>query len=173
MVDLDRLAVAAQDGDRDALERFVRAVQADVWRFCSHLTRVDDADDLAQEALLRVVAHLGRWERGPVHTWVLGVTRNVCFEHIRKKTRRRTSPAAELPLPPVPDQTGAVETRQLLAALAYDQREALVMTQLLGMSYAEVADVVGCPIGTIRSRVARGRDAVATALHGRDRAAEA
>ena len=54
-------------------------------------------------------------------------------------------------------------------SIGYDQREALVLTQLLGLPYADAADVVGCPIGTIRSRVARGRDAMAAALHaGRD-----
>jgi RNA polymerase sigma-70 factor (ECF subfamily) len=164
VLDLDRLAVAAQAGDREALDRFVRTIQADVWRFCAHLTRLDEADDLAQEALLRVVAHLDRWQRGPVHTWVLGVTRNVCFEHIRKRTRRRTDPSAEPPSPPAPDAHGAVETRQLLAGLPLDQREALVLTQLLGLPYADAADVVGCPIGTIRSRVARGRGALAAAL---------
>lgn len=164
MRDTDQLASLAQAGDRDALERFVRAIQTDVWRFCAHLTRPDEADDLAQESLLRVVAHLDRWQRGPVHTWVLGVTRNVCFEHIRRKTRRRTDPAADVPMPPAPDTFGAVDTRMLLAGLRFDQREALVLTQLLGLPYADAADVVGCPIGTIRSRVARARDGLAAAL---------
>ena len=164
MIDLDRVAAAAQAGDRAALERFVRAVQGDVWRFCAHLTRPSEADDLAQEALLRVVAHLDRWERGPVLTWVLGVSRNVCFDHIRKRTRRRTDPAHTPPLPPTPDHQGVVATTQLLADLPPDQREALVLTQLLGLPYADAADVVGCPIGTIRSRVARARTALAAQL---------
>lgn len=164
MLNLDRLATAAQAGDRQALDTFVRTIQADVWRFCAHLTRPGEADDLAQESLLRVVAHLDRWQRGPVITWVLGVTRNVCFEDIRKRTRRRTNPAAEPSQPPTPDPYGAVETRRLLEGLPYDQREALVLTQLLGLPYADAADVVGCPIGTIRSRVARGRDAMSAAL---------
>ena len=172
MLDLDRLAAAAQAGDRDALDRFVRTVQADVWRFCAHLTRPQEADDLAQEALLRVVAHLDRWGRGPVHTWVLGVTRNVCFEHIRKRTRRRTDPSAAPPVPSAPDAVGAIETRHLLAGLPFDQREALVLTQLLGLPYADAADVVGCPIGTIRSRVARGRNALAAALNAGQNAAD-
>jgi RNA polymerase sigma-70 factor (ECF subfamily) len=169
VIDLDRLATDAQAGDRQALDTFVRTIQVDVWRFCAHLTRPGEADDLAQESLLRVVAHLDRWQRGPVLTWVLGVTRNVCFEHIRKQTRRRTDATAEPAQPPSPDQYGAVEIRRLLEGVPYDQREALVLTQLLGLPYADAADVVGCPIGTIRSRVARGREATATALRaGRD-----
>lgn len=171
MLNLDRLATDARAGDREALDTFVRTIQTDVWRFCAHLTRPGEADDLAQESLLRVVAHLDRWQRGPVITWVLGVTRNVCFEDIRKRTRRRTDPTAEPAQPPTVDQYGAVETRRLLEGLPYDQREALVLTQLLGLPYADAADVVGCPIGTIRSRVARGRDAMAAAvLAGRNAA---
>ena len=157
MHDLDRLATAAALGDRVALDRFIRAIQADVWRFCAHLTRPAEADDLAQEALVRVVTHLQRWERGPVMTWVLGVCRNVCFEHLRKRTRRRTDPVADFPTRTAPDTHGAVETAQLLAELPLDQREAIVLTQLIGLPYAQAAEVIGCPIGTIRSRVARAR----------------
>ncbi len=165
MHDLDRLATAAAAGDRVALDRFIRAIQADVWRFCAHLTRPAEADDLAQESLVRIVTHLPRWERGPVMTWVLGVSRNVCFEHLRARTRRRTDPVADFPTRTAPDTHGAVETAQLLAALPRDQREAIVLTQLIGLPYAQAAEVIGCPIGTIRSRVARGRDSLAEALY--------
>lgn len=163
--DLTRSAIDARDGDREALERFVRAIQADVWRFCVHLTSVDDADDLAQESLLRVVTYLQRWERGPVMSWVLGVTRNVCLEFVRAQGRRRTDPVAD-PARGVAgvDLHGLVETTQLLSCVPLDQREALVLTQIIGLSYADAAEVVGCPIGTIRSRVARGRDCLAEAL---------
>ncbi len=164
MLDLDRLATAAATGDRVALDRFVRSIQADVWRFCAHLTRPAEADDLAQESLVRIVTHLQRWERGPVMTWVLGVSRNVCFEHLRKRTRRRTDPVADFPTRSAPDAHSAVETTQLLDALPLDQREAIVLTQLIGLPYAQAAEVIGCPIGTIRSRVARGRGSLAEAL---------
>lgn len=164
VLELDRLAVAAAAGDQVALDRFVRDIQGDVWRFCAHLTRVDEADDLSQEALVRVVSHLRRWDRGPVKTWVLGVARNVCFEHLRKRTRRRTEPVAEVPRSFAPDTHGAVETSELLGALPLDQREALVLTQLICLPYAQAAEIIGCPVGTVRSRVARGRDAFAAAL---------
>lgn len=170
MADLSRLARAACDGDSDALARFVTALQGDVWRFCAHLTRVDDADDLAQEALLRIVANLHRWERGPVITWALGVTRNVCYEHLRRRSRRRTVPAADPTPAPAEGHADLIDTVQLLAALPADQREAIVLTQLIGLPYAEAAELAGCPIGTIRSRVARGRDTLAeTVRPGRRR----
>lgn len=133
----DALARAAIDGDRESLDRFVRLIQTDVWRFCAHLTRPDEAEDLAQEALLRIVTYLPRWERGPVMTWVLGVARNVCREHLRKSLGRRTDPVAEPRTGPAPDAHSAVETVQMMAKLPYDQREAIVLTQLIGLPYAE------------------------------------
>jgi RNA polymerase sigma-70 factor, ECF subfamily len=164
MFDLDATARAGRDGDQVALELFAREVQTDVWRFAAYLTRPEDSDDLAQEALYRVIKNLHRWQRGPVLTWVLGVTRNVCREDIRRRTVRRTDPVAEPAVSPMLDTTDAVDTIQLLAALPDDQREAIVLTQLIGLPYADAARVAGCPIGTIRSRVARGRTALVDAL---------
>ena len=160
-------------GDRERLELFVRAIQADVWRYCIYLSGRGEAEDLAQEALLRVVARLHRWERGAVRTWVFGVTRNVCFEHRRRRFRRRTTPVADFGGEvPFTDAYGIVEAVQVLSSLPLDLREAIVLTQLVGLSYAEAADVVGCPIGTIRSRVARGRGVLAHALGPAERPAE-
>lgn len=166
MFDLDATARAGRDGDPVALERFVREVQKDVWRFAAYLTRPEYSDDLAQEALLRVIKNLHRWERGPVLTWVLGVTRNVCREDIRRRTNRRTSPVAEPLVAPLPDPTGAVDTMQLLRSLPEPQREAIVLTQLIGLPYAEAARIADCPVGTIRSRVARARSALIEAIDG-------
>lgn len=171
--DLTRLATSARNGDASSLDQFVRLIQADVWRFCVHLTRLDEADDLAQESLMRVIAHLRRWERGPVMPWVLGVTRNVCFEHLRKRERRRTDPVADPTIGLASsDQHSVVETIQLLAALPMEQREALVLTQVIGLAYSDAAAVVGCPIGTIRSRVSRGRTALAEAMNSSQRRLE-
>ena len=165
VLDLDALAQGAQDGDADALERFVRAIQPDVWRFCVHLTRFDVADDLAQESLVRVIEFLPRWNRGPALTWALGVARNVCREHIRRVTRRRTDPVAEPTTAATPDHGDVVPVMLVLASLPIDQREAIVLTQLIGLPYASAASVIGCPIGTVRSRVARGRETLAIALN--------
>lgn len=164
MRDLSQLAREAQHGDDEALTSLVVAIQSDVWRFSAHLTRVEDADDLAQEALLRIVANLSRWERGPFITWALGVTRNVCYEHLRRRYRRRTDPVADVTVAPAADHAALVDTRQLLALLPLPQREAILLTQLIGLPYAEAAQIAGCPIGTIRSRVARGRETLADAL---------
>ncbi|WP_040495355.1 sigma-70 family RNA polymerase sigma factor [Ilumatobacter nonamiensis] len=165
MFDIDAAARAGRNGDQKELERFVREIQTDVWRFAAYLTCPEDSDDLAQEALFRVIKNLHRWERGPVLTWVLGVTRNVCREDIRRRTVRRTDPVAEPPVADATDRTDAIDTMQLLRALPPDQREAIVLTQLIGLPYADAARVAGCPIGTIRSRVARGRSTLADELN--------
>jgi len=164
-VELDQLATAARHGDRGALEQLLRQLQGDVWRFCAHLTRRELADDTAQETLTRIISNLHRWQRGPIKTWALGVARNVCFEELRRQSRRRTAPANDVGLhDPSPDAHGVVDIADLLDELPGDQREALVLTQLIGLSYAEAADVMDCAVGTIRSRVARGRDSLTAAL---------
>ncbi|MFE2750575.1 RNA polymerase sigma factor SigC [Actinosynnema sp. NPDC059335] len=158
-------ALAASSGDRDALERFVRATQRDVWRFVAHLSEVALADDLAQETYARALPSLRRFAgRSSARTWLLVIARRVVVNHIRMaQARPRLSSGADWAQEA--DRQAAdtgfedvVELNMLLDALAPDRREALVLTQVLGLSYAEAADVVGCPVGTIRSRVARARD---------------
>ena len=163
--ELTSLARAAGRGDRDALARFVRATQGDLWRFCAHLVDPDAADDLAQETYLRAIPALRRF-RGDaqVRTWLLSIARRVCAAEFGARTRDRelaarllTAPTAGLGTPP-PEPGAQTTVDLLLAALDPDRRAAFALTQLLGCSYAEAAQVCDCPIGTIRSRVARARE---------------
>jgi RNA polymerase sigma-70 factor (ECF subfamily) len=144
----------------------VVSTQADVWRLCAHLVDRQSADDLTQEVYARAFAALPRYRgESPPRVWVLGIARHVCVDEVRRRTRRRrllrSSPP---PVTTTPDPTGAVDLDHLLAGLDDDQRAAFVLTQVLGLRYAEAADALGCPIGTIRSRVARAREALAGAL---------
>jgi RNA polymerase sigma-70 factor, ECF subfamily len=152
------LACAARDrGDHHALEAFVRATQADVWRLCAHLGDRDRADDLAQEVYARVLRSL-RGFRGesPVRPWLYSIVRRVVADDIESRQRRRREPVRHVA--PHPDHQGDVAVTALLAELDDDRRAAFVLTQLMGYSYAEAADFCGCPVGTIRSRVARARE---------------
>jgi RNA polymerase sigma-70 factor, ECF subfamily len=175
MDELTRLLLAAADGDRLALAAFVRRTQADVWRFVAHLVDPGVADDLTQEVYLRALRTIPRF-RGDssARTWLLTVARRVAADEIRSRQRRRRLPDPEVD--DVPDRAGEVALHELIAALDDDRREAFVLTQLLGLSYAGAAAAAGVPIGTIRSRVARAREQLVAALgdpprEGRDRTA--
>jgi RNA polymerase sigma-70 factor, ECF subfamily len=157
-----RLAKAAGRGDQRALSRFIAATQRDVWRTVAFLADPQSADDLTQETFLRAIKSLPRFSgRSSARTWLLSIARRVVVDQIRYNTSR-PRPAHVVDLDDVLPGGGRiedmVEIRILLDGLDPERREALVLTQVLGLSYAEAADVCGCPIGTIRSRVARARD---------------
>jgi RNA polymerase sigma-70 factor (ECF subfamily) len=162
-------ALLAGRGDQAAFERVVRATQADVWRLCCHLGRPDTADDLVQETYLRAWRSLAGF-RGDasVRTWLLAIARRVAADQIRL-SRRRPAIAAVAPTDSsCTDDTGAVDVNLLMAGLDDDRRLAVYLTQVLGLSYAEAADVCGCPTGTIRSRVARARQELVEGLRAAD-----
>jgi RNA polymerase sigma-70 factor (ECF subfamily) len=163
---LDALAVGAVGGDRVALSDLVRGTQADVWRLCAHLVDRQSADDLTQDVYARAIAALPRFRgESPVRLWLLGIARHVCVDEVRRRTRRRRlvgRPSLEEPV--VPDPSGSVDLDDLLRGLDDDQRAAFVLTQVIGLRYAEAAEALGCPVGTIRSRVARAREALVGAM---------
>lgn len=161
-------ALAAGAGDRSAFESFIRATQRDVWRFLAHLTSPGNADDLTQETYLRAFLSLSRFAgRSTARTWLLSIARRVAADHLRKSGRTpRTSGGDNW----VADADRAQHRRngatgfedlvalnQLLDTLDPHRKQALVLTQVLGFDYAETAEICGCPVGTIRSRVARAR----------------
>jgi RNA polymerase sigma-70 factor, ECF subfamily len=166
--ELTRLAHAARLGDGRALDTLVRSSYADVQRLCATLVDDSSAEDLAQETLLRATRALPRF-RGDAsaRTWILAIARRVCVDELRARYRRdrrdrRLALATEQSLAPEPDRE--VMLRELLLQLDFDQRMAFVLTQLLRCSYEQAADICDCPVGTIRSRVARARERLVLAL---------
>jgi RNA polymerase sigma-70 factor (ECF subfamily) len=165
MDELTLLARAAGRGDRGALARLIRQTQGDVWRLCAHLVDPAAADDLTQDTYLRAIPALGKF-RGdaPVRVWLLSIARRACAAEFeaRSRDRRLTArlvamPDAGLSQPPAaPD--AQVVADDLMAGLRPDRRAAFILTQMLGCSYAEAAAICDCPVGTIRSRVARARE---------------
>lgn len=158
------LALAAGRGEGRALEAFIKATQADVWRFVAYLCDAGIADDLAQETFLRAVGALPRFAgHSSARTWLLAIARRVVADHIRyQQSRPRTAQMTDGEPPRTRARSArgfedVVEVKAMIAALALDQREALLLTQVFGFTYAEAASVCGCPVGTIRSRVARAR----------------
>ncbi|MEO9240457.1 MAG: sigma-70 family RNA polymerase sigma factor [Jatrophihabitantaceae bacterium] len=157
-------ALRARAGDRVSAGEFVRLAQSDVWRLCAHLGSRAEADDLTQETFARAFASLHRFAgRSTARTWLLSIARRVCADAIRN--RRPVTPMAEVePADRGGDPAESVSLRALLDSVDRTYREAFVLTQVLGLSYPEAADVLGCPVGTIRSRVARARDALVAGL---------
>lgn len=164
---LTRLLLDARDGDTRALERFVAETQADVWKLCRYLGDARDADDLAQEVYERAVRSLHRYRaEGPARGWLLTIARRVCVDHTRRAQRRRRRDARVFDNAVAGDGVGIltsidaadrVALDDVLEGLTDDRRAAFVLTQVLGMHYDEAAEVLDCPVGTIRSRVARAR----------------
>jgi RNA polymerase sigma-70 factor, ECF subfamily len=162
-------ALRARTGDAAAQSEFVRATQAEVWRFTAALIDPDAADDLTQETFLRAFRALPDFAgRSTARTWLLGIARRVCADHLRAVVRRRrlserlaVQARTQAPHPDPVHRLGAAD---LLDRLPEDRRSAFVLTQVLGLSYAEAAAVEDVPIGTIRSRVARARDDLVAAL---------
>ncbi|MFG2671175.1 sigma-70 family RNA polymerase sigma factor [Streptomyces sp. NPDC048445] len=167
-------ALAARAGDRDAADAFVRALHRDVVRFVAHLAADPQAaEDLAQDTFLRALRTLHRFEgRSSARTWLLTIARRAVVDDFRRAAARplladthdwgttieRAQPTG------LPGFEEGVALQELLAALPYDRRQAFVLTQLLGLSYAEAAQEADCPVGTVRSRVARARTAMTAQL---------
>jgi RNA polymerase sigma-70 factor, ECF subfamily len=174
----DALLAAAQAGDRSALESLLRAHQPQVFAVCRRITGHDaDAFDATQEALIAIVRGLPRFDgRSRFSTWVFRVATNACLDEVRRRNRR--------PLPGLPDDPGTgpqhtsdgplldetVAERMVvdsaLAGLPPGFRAAVVLRDVCGLDYAEIADILDIPPGTVRSRIARGRAEVAKALGG-------
>ncbi|WP_438696176.1 sigma-70 family RNA polymerase sigma factor, partial [Streptomyces alkaliphilus] len=168
------LALAAGRGDREALEAFVRETRKDVWRFTAHLSGdLGAADDLTQETYLRALRGLASYEgRSCARSWLLSIARRAVVDRYRSAARRPVLAAAEdwrmiaerTQPRGVPGFDEGVALRELLELLPAERQEAFVLTRVLGLPYAEAARVIGCPIGTVRSRVARARADLMEAL---------
>lgn len=179
------LVAAAQDGDRRALDRLLRAHQPQIHAVCRRITGNDaDALDATQEALLAIVRGLPRFDgRAKFSTWAYRIATNACLDELRRRKRR---PVVGLPehdgtavdpvdltvADPGDEVAGRDEVDAALAALAPDFRAAVVLRDLCQLDYAEIAEVLEIPAGTVRSRIARGRAQLADLIRGNQPAAD-
>lgn len=139
--------------------------------FARSLTRnVSEADDLVQETLLRALASLHQFRPGTnMKAWLFRIERNVFYTNYRKRNRECTvlsKEAEDIPWVDAP-QEWSVKARAMDAALSqlpHDQKEALMLVSGTGLSYEEAAEICGCALGTIKSRVSRARTRLLTLL---------
>jgi RNA polymerase sigma-70 factor (ECF subfamily) len=154
---------------RELIDRF----QTDVYALCVRLLRHrHDAEDVAQEVFLRVVRSLHRWDGArPLRPWVLGITVNRCRTAMAKRGKR--PPTADY-LADLPDKEPPSEGGELAAAISEcvgelraEYREVFVLFHETGRSYEEIADIVGRPVGTVKTWLHRARQMLLDQLKAR------
>jgi RNA polymerase sigma-70 factor, ECF subfamily len=165
---------AARSGDRAALDLLLRRHYDRLYAVCRRLAGNDaDAADATQEALLAIVRGLAGFDgRSSFKTWSYRIATNACLDELRRR-RRRPTPGLETFAEPV---TVGAEQRvvdrmvldEALPTLDEEFRVALVLRDVVGLNYAEIAEVLDIPPGTVRSRIARGRRHLARALGNQD-----
>lgn len=125
-----------------------------------------DAEDIVQEAFLRAFRFLGGFRGGNSRSWLLTIVRNTAFTWLKQNRPRAVVSISDEELAEIEDPSGqaapfhnadACVLRATLEQLPLEFREALVLRELEGLSYKEIADVADAPIGTVMSRLARGR----------------
>ena len=135
----------------------------------------DDAQDLVQDVLIRVQRGLVTYQPGSLRGWLSRITTNAFLDGVRRKKRRPTTALPDdldrssLASTPAPDDVLASirlgdDVQKALLALPYDFRESVVMCDLIGLSYDEIAMATEVPVGTVRSRIHRGRKMLREAL---------
>jgi RNA polymerase sigma-70 factor (ECF subfamily) len=169
LVDLVTRSVA---GEIESLERLTVVIEPEIRRLVSILSDLEDRDDLIQDSMERVLSGLPRFRgEGPILHWVRQITRWTCADATRRRMRqrRRNEQLAATASRHI-DAGEVTELSSLIEQLDADRRDAFIATQVLGLPYAEAAAVLDCPIGTVRSRVARARADLVEALDGTEEA---
>lgn len=169
--DDSELARAAAGGDRDALEQLLRRHERRLAVLCQRMCGPADAQDALQEALVAIVRGIDRFDcRSSFSTWAYRVATNASLDELRRR-RRRPLPTEDVPEPsPGPaadDGAGDHDREELLVALAAlpaEFRAPVVLRDVMDLDYAEIAEVLSLPPGTVRSRIARGRARLAERL---------
>jgi RNA polymerase sigma-70 factor (ECF subfamily) len=176
-----QLVISAQAGDRLALDRLLRLHYDRVHAVCRRIVgTAHDADDAAQEAMIRIVKGLRSFDgRSSFGTWAYRIASNTALDELRKRRRRPmlhvvgddgeapdvVDRLAERRVDSVADRLSIDDA---IASLPDDFRAAVVLRDVADLDYSEIADVLGVPIGTVKSRIARGRSLLADHLGNRD-----
>jgi RNA polymerase sigma-70 factor, ECF subfamily len=175
----DILMAGIADGRTEAFTVLFRRRQADVYRFALHMTGLPAvAEDVTQDVFVLVMRDAARYVAGrsSVAAWLCGIARNCARQRLERDRRlerlenESTTGGEALPLvepDPIADLARAARVallRKAVLALPVKYREVVVLCDLQELSYAEAAAVVGCVVGTIRSRLHRARELLATRL---------
>ena len=177
----DELIERARNGDSAALDDLLRRHHTRLHSVCLRiLGRRADADDAAQNALIAIVRGLPTFDgRSAFSTWAYRIATNAALDELRRRRRRpppRLDPTEATGRTPEPDPRAerallAFENRELveraLTELPDDFRVAVVLRDVADLDYESIASILDVPIGTVRSRIARGRALLADAIGNR------
>jgi RNA polymerase sigma-70 factor (ECF subfamily) len=176
----------AQQGDLDAFNRLILAYQDRVYNQAFRvLGESQSADDATQEAFISAYKNLRSFRGGSFRAWLLRIVTNACYDELRRRKRRPTTP-----LEPVDDEGDEIESpnwiadpgelpednivrselgdaiQECLDQLPEDFRVVVVLVDVQGLDYLEASEVIGKPLGTIKSRLARARNRMRECLQG-------
>ncbi len=182
------LIMRSQKGDIEAFEELISLHQQQVFTMAYRfMGNYEDASDLAQEALLRAYKSIDKFRLdASFKTWIYRIVANVCCDEIRRRQRR-----AEVSLnEPIITEKGEIRReqgdnsrspeniylqkeqaeylQQLISSLAPEYRITLVMRDIQGFSYQEIAEKLGCSLGTVKSRLSRARRVLRDRIVGRE-----
>ncbi len=177
VADDQALVAAAQRGDRAALEQLIRRHHERVVAICRRITgNESDALDAAQDAMIAMVRGLARFDgRSSVSTWMYRIATNASLDELRRRRRRpltvvrdadrpdheHADPNAGRPIDLVADRA---EVEAALLAVPEEFRIPVVLRDVADLEYSDIAAALGVPVGTVKSRIARGRGMLARAL---------
>ena len=185
MSTLDRtdedLVAAAQRGDSAAMDQLLRRHYDRAHAVCRRIAgSTRDADDAAQEAMIRVVRNIDKFDgRSAFGTWVYRIATNTALDELRKRKRRPQfhvvdddgdlpEPADEFAHRYIDDVADRITIDAALAGLPEEFKAAVVMRDVGDLDYAEIAEALGVPVGTVKSRIARGRRMLVEKLGNQD-----
>jgi RNA polymerase sigma-70 factor (ECF subfamily) len=175
------LVARCLEGDENAWEDLVRTYTRRVYSICYRFTgRESEAQDLTQEVFLKVFRNVRSFRsgEGSFGVWLARLTRNLLIDHYRRSKNERATASIEDQLPML-EEKAAIEGRteaalagreasealqKALAKLSPDLRETVILRDIEGLEYREIAQVLGVPEGTVKSRLNRGRSELARAL---------
>jgi RNA polymerase sigma-70 factor (ECF subfamily) len=180
------------DGDSGAWAEMVRSQHRRVYGICYRFTgNAADAEDLTQDVFLKIYGNLARFdaERGSLEVWITTMTRNLLVDNFRRTRNQRTTDSldegwdASDELAPIdrlnsheisPHEAMAKKeigtmVQQALARVSVELREAVILRDLQDLDYKEIAQVLGIPEGTVKSRISRGRAELARLLERNQR----
>jgi RNA polymerase sigma-70 factor (ECF subfamily) len=174
----EQLVTRAQTGDKRAFELLVRKYQYKIIQLVSRLVGDGDAPDVAQETFIKAYRALNGFRgQSQFYTWLYRIGINTAKNHLVSRGRRpadqdidvvdaeqygHTTHLSDVDTPEAQLLTEEIKRKvaETIASLPADLRQAITLRELEGLSYEEIAEVMDCPIGTVRSRIFRAREAI-------------